>query len=96
MFIYVKPKGYTGKDLVTLGTYSSLVEIVKQYQDIDIKVRPSEGEKISAVTIKHFESSLRAYCGKDVNAFIKPMVWRYPFMESGQENLWSEAKCIFS
>ena len=96
MYIMVKPKGYTGNDVVTVGTYQSLIEIVKQYKDIDVKIKVSEGEQVSKVTSDHFEKSLRDYCGKEVNSFIQQVVWRYPFLESGQENLWSEAKCIFS
>lgn len=87
MFIFVKPKGYEGREFVTLGTYDSLLSIVEQYQAIEVKCVPGVGEKLSPASYRHMERTLKERCGRQVNAFIKPVIWRYPFLED-EGNLW--------
>jgi hypothetical protein len=89
MFIYVKPSGYDGKELVTVGTYESLLAIVAQYKGIEVKCVAGVGEKLTPASYRHIEQSLKHHCGRQVNSFIKPVVWRLPFLES-EENLWRD------
>lgn len=89
MFIYVKPWGYEGKEVVTVGTYDSLLAIVEQYENIEVVCVAGTGEKILRTTCKHMEMALKSHRGRRVNSFIKPVIWRYPFLED-EQNLWRE------
>lgn len=81
MYIYVRPAGAKTEKMITVGTYSSLIELVKQFESVDVVVKPSEGEKVPSVVKAMLERRIKDHCGRDCNEFMEPVMVRFPFLE---------------
>ena len=76
MYIFMKPKGYTGKKLHDVRSFQRMVEIAAQCKEIDVEYRidmlqPMETREQGEALCKHLQGA----CGEVLS--ITPAVWRY-------------------